>query len=521
MSEIVIPPWIVPDEEQIELVDDNSVRFEPQFGRGQSQRQSYGAPRFKISRKHTVRLSERGNILGILSALRGSQNTVRTCVHQTLRGAFGLSELVTNNNFESGTTGWTVLNTSLHKVSDRLSVLQIAAAQDGTVGDTYGIGRSLTTVQYAPYVVRVSFMKGRGVESYAAGLGLTVGTSAYALSSGATPGLLTAAGVVRDVSAAILAGGITATGNTYQDYSLCNQTSVARCALVDNGGNNLLQSDTFNTTWTLNNVTISTNVAASPDYSITDGIRETVAAGDHNINQGYTVSSAALDFTYTIGLKRGARDFAMIQIDDGTDVARCSINLLTGATLGLLDTGNMTDVRVAVQAAGNFWFIVNISARKTSSATTLNAKVFCSTDGLTFNYAGSAAADAILVFRATSKLSSCPVRQTLTTSSIVASALQSGSSLFIKGLPASTDGLSLPGDYIEINNELKRLTAPLNSDALGLGYIQFEPEMINAPVDDAPVIFFQPFGRFIISNIRERPRVSDVEVTYDLEQIYE
>lgn len=83
---------------------------------------------------------------------------------------------------------------------------------------------------------------------------------------------------------------------------------------------------------------------------------------------------------------------------------------------------------------------------------------------------------------------------------LVAGGSQTGGALNIDGLPTSTAGLARAGDWVEINGELKRLTADLNSDASGAGYIMFEPTLRTAPADNSPVVFRNPMGRFLIAD---------------------
>lgn len=522
MSEIVIPPWIVPDEENIELVDDNTVRFEPQFGRGQSQRQSYGAPRFKISRKHTIRLGEEANLMSIITAARGSYNTVRTTVKRVLRGTLAPVELLTNNSFASGTSGWGLFNSSTQTVLDRISALKVAGAATA-VSNAYGIGRNVQTTTYTVLVARASLALGKNSANYSVALGLTSGATDYGSTVSSTQGLITTAGAVFTTGPAFSAYCITAAGNTYQDYALCSHTSCSICALVDNGPNQLLQSDNLSTTWALTNVTIISDVFIGPDLnSFSEGIYETTANSEHRVDQSFACNSGTVYFSVTLSVRAGNnRNFVVLQVDDGVGFSKSGINLTTGATISPQSAGSFGSLRVTTQVAANGWYNINLSALKTSSATQLAFRIAASTDGTTVSYAGNNVGTAVTVHRVTVAISTVPTRQVLSTTTIVAATAQSGSALFIKGLPASTNGLAMPGDFIEINKELKRVTAPMDSDALGLGYLQFEPEMVNPPIDNAPVIFFEPMGRFILSNVRTRSRVSDTELTYDLEQIYE
>lgn len=524
MTDIVIPSWIIPDQEDIQLIDDNTTKFEPQFGRGQSQRQSYGAPRFKISRKHTVRQGEEANVMASIMALRGGYNTVRTTIKRVLRGSFGLSELAGNNSFTSGTSGWAVINNSVQKVQDRISTLQIALAQTGTAA-AYGIDRVVTTTQYAPHVIRAALMKGRGVESYIVNLGSSAVASDYAGITATGSGLITAAGVTRAASADFFIGGVTAVGNVYQDYSTCNHTSVSRCALTDNGANLIIQSNSFNLgNWTVSGATIAANSANSYDLSVltADNLVEDASNGVHRVSVTVTgFSASAQDIAFTVAVKANNRSFVDIQFSGGAGAAEGVFNLSTGAVSSSAASGDWASQRASIQALGNGWYACSVVARKTGSATSIGFTIFAGTSATVFSYAGSNGSTALILSDGTAAVSASPVRMIRTGASVQAATGQSGSALLIKGLPASTDALAVTGDFIEIGGELKRITTPLNSDALGLGYLQFEPELIRSPVDNDPVIFFEPFGRFVISNVQIQPRVSDVQLSYDLEQIYE
>lgn len=76
---------------------------------------------------------------------------------------------------------------------------------------------------------------------------------------------------------------------------------------------------------------------------------------------------------------------------------------------------------------------------------------------------------------------------------------QTGSALDIDGLPTSTNGVIKAGDWFEINGELKRVIADVNTNASGQGYIMFEPQLRTSPADNTPVIFRSPMGRFLLS----------------------
>lgn len=81
---------------------------------------------------------------------------------------------------------------------------------------------------------------------------------------------------------------------------------------------------------------------------------------------------------------------------------------------------------------------------------------------------------------------------------LVNGASQTGSALIVDKLPASTNGLLLPGDQVQIGDELKIVTVPLNSDSSGNGYLQFAPSLRHSPADNAPIIVYRPMGKFLL-----------------------
>jgi hypothetical protein len=174
----------------------------------------------------------------------------------------------------------------------------------------------------------------------------------------------------------------------------------------------------------------------------------------------------------------------------------CYFNVSTGA-VGTTATGaNWSNVRAFTSSLGNGWFQFSIVGKKTNAATSVSPVVFLATaDNTSTNYAGNTSAF-ISAWRPTLAQSSVPVRLTQTTTAAPTGATQSGGRLYVKGLPASVSALLQTGDFVEINGELKQLSASLNSDASGLGLMQFRPGLISAPSDNDPVIVNNPMGRF-------------------------
>ncbi|MEE8502605.1 MAG: hypothetical protein V3S23_07815 [Kiloniellales bacterium] len=74
----------------------------------------------------------------------------------------------------------------------------------------------------------------------------------------------------------------------------------------------------------------------------------------------------------------------------------------------------------------------------------------------------------------------------------VAGAGQSGKSLFVDGWSELETGLLLPGDYFEVNGELKMVTAQADSDSAGEALIAFTPSLRTSPADNAALTLDNP-----------------------------
>ncbi len=75
---------------------------------------------------------------------------------------------------------------------------------------------------------------------------------------------------------------------------------------------------------------------------------------------------------------------------------------------------------------------------------------------------------------------------------LVKGAGQTGSSLLIDGLAASTNNILLPGDYFSVSGQLVMVTAPLNSDGSGEGTVYFKAALRSSPADNAPLTVTNP-----------------------------
>jgi hypothetical protein len=276
--------------------------------------------------------------------------------------------------------------------------------------------------------------------------------------------------------------------------------SYARCILADAAINLIRYSDDITqSAWTKLACSATYGHAAPNGTSTASRIIENSANDAHLAYEVLTVSSAAADYSYSVAVKAGPRTWAFVRITNTTTGdARCYVNLTSGAlgTVSVTGTG-FAYPRAYVANLGDGWFLVTITARKTDAATTLAGAVGPAFGNDTVIYTGDGSSY-IAAWRSTLSASSVGTRLVLTTGTAVTSASQTGSGIYVKGLPASTNGLLLPGDWIEINQQLKMVTASLDSDAAGLGYLQFRPRLHRPVADNDPIIVTKPMGKFLL-----------------------
>jgi len=420
------------------------------------------------------------------------------------RGSFPAPELLTNSDFASGTTGFTAANATITATD---SVLRLSP--DGTFSGHPRVGGSVTMSQYVPYVMRSVITNGpvnhpsigvRLLQSGSALLADGVGAAGYrhcALVPSVT-GAGTGYPILINATSGFKSG----------DYAESVFSSASRCALVDNGPNALLRSeDGNNAVWTKVEATSQTNGTAAPDGTVTDQyIAETTANSAHYITQAVTVASAVADFALSFYLKQANRSWCYVQMTEatGSTAVYAYFNLSTGA-IGTTSVGaNWSNLRTFVEDFGNGWRRLTIVARKTNAATTVDCFLGAATGDGVGTYVGVTSPVAILWWRASLAQSSVPVRASQTTSAATAGSSQTGGALYLKGLPAGTNGLLLAGDCIEVitpnGSEMKRLRASLDSNAAGLGYAEIEPVIRDSPADGAAVIVQKPMGRFMLDS---------------------
>lgn len=86
-----------------------------------------------------------------------------------------------------------------------------------------------------------------------------------------------------------------------------------------------------------------------------------------------------------------------------------------------------------------------------------------------------------------------------------------GNTLVTDAWPVSITGLLLPGDYFQVGDELKMVTAIVSSNGSGSATITFEPPLRAAPVDNAPIIYTNPTCIMRLAN--------DDQTSWDINQL--
>lgn len=520
MSEVLFPPWIVPEDEPIESLDEGSSIFRAAFAPGLAQRQSYGGLRPKLSRRHTVRQEEKAHLLAMLRGGRGNYNAIRTKIHFPLRGSFPSSELLSNGTFANGTTGYTSSTGSSLSIADRMLRISVTANAGGY---TVGPSAAATVVQYAPLVLRAFKADGRGAF---ATCGLRLGSSALAAQYGES--ILTSQGLITSTftppaTSAYFGFANYETALFPGDFFYTNYLSMSRCALVDNGPVDLNTYAAFSSaSWTKTGGSITSDGTTNyAGQALADIFVENGATSDHNLSQASTVSSSAHDRVAWCTVKASGRNFAYVQMTHAAGAAWSFFNLSTGAVASGSTSTDWANRRAFIVDLGNGWYHCALVARKTGTQTSVTTWVGAASADGTTSYTGSSG-NALALMSAGTAASSVPVRHNPLSSATPAGNAQSGAALYVKGLPASTNGLLLPDDIFEINGEIKTCTSALNSDAAGLGYLQFEPPVVRSPADNDPIIITDPMGKFLASSIKiDNEFGLQAKVSYDLEHIYE
>jgi hypothetical protein len=496
MTEVLWPLDLCPSSQTWNIIGNAATFTSPLSGATRT----YGRPGARLGCTMTfpmMRGQDRARLLAFINTLLDRSNRAWVPDFSTTRrGSFSTSELLTNNDFSNGTTGWLTEFSTL-SVADR--VLRVTNTKAGGASNFAAYQSSIGVTQYAPYVLRsmIGALSRSGMSN-----GTYFGTPYYATDRS---GMVTQASVqLSATTGAVYPGVFDSTGliSVAGDYANLHWASLSRCALVDGGSNLLLQSRAFDTTWSATRASVTANSVIAPDGTTTaDTIGEDgSAATTHFVSQDIAVSSSAADYAFACSFKAGTRTWAAIRVTEGagSHVLSAFINLSTGAvgTVGASGS-NWTNARASSVGEGSSWYRLNLIGRKASAATTLTVSIFIAEGDNDITFSGGSAAS-IYAWGASAAQSSAAVRGVATTTTAVSASAQTGSGIYVKGLPASTQGLLEAGDPVQIGGQLNFLTARLDSDAAGRGYLQCGRPWL-AATNDAPVIVHQPMCKMILA----------------------
>lgn len=498
MAEIIVPPRLKFASNKFRYIDSTGMTRGVYTGAAETT--AYGGDRIGSTLvsipqggKTQDGIDQRATLLAWLVSLKGKQSRVLMPDHAyQKRGSFAAPELFANSLFVNGSTGWSADSDYALTASDRV-LRSTRAAFTGTALAAY---QSITPVRFAPYALRVFRRTGRGSFS-----GQVLKDASEGSSSAISDGLSTFAYVIGASGARNVGlSDPVSNGENPGDFIEIPFASLARCALVDNSLNSLIHSDDFTTTWVNSATTDSADTAVAPDGTVSADslIEDSTASSTHYIRQTATKVASLQDWCGCVFAKQSTRSQVALQIGEQSgNFARFVVDLTNGSiSSAATSVGTVANPRAFVADAGNGWWFVSIVASIPSTITTTNGLLVMLAVSGNPSYSGDGASK-IFVWRGAYAQSSVPFIPAQTTTTASTGTSQAGSSLNLKGLPVSSSGLLLPGDWVQIGKQITMVTAALNSDAAGRGYLQFSPPLRTAPADNDPVIVNQPMGRFL------------------------
>lgn len=496
MTDVLWPPDIAPAQQEWSILGNVAAFQSPTNGATRT----YGRPGARWACRVTVppvKGTDRARLMAVLGALRDRSSRIwMPDFSVTQRGSFPATELLTNNDFSNGTTGWSTTSVTTHTAQDRQS--------RGTInsGALYPqiYQSSVVVSQYVPYALR-AFVKAAGdLSSVNVGPAISDGsyqTDSYTLDRGLRVIKRTALAASQSVFPWVVTSPVKA-GN----FVDCTFTSYARCILVDNGPNAFIESNAIenSTYWGRSGLSNVTSGGTAPDGAATSrSIVENSSGGSHYVGQTVTVSSAVAEYSFSIYVKAATRSYGYIQLVEvtGGSAAYSYFDLNDGTWDTESIGANWSNLRKHITSCGNGWYRLTITAQKTNAATQITGLVGMASAANTGTYTGDGASY-MEVWHGSIAASSQPVVDRLTTSSATTGTAQTGTTLYVKGLPASTSGILLAGDPFQIGGQRNIATASLDSDAAGLGVLQCAVP-VRSVADNEPIIINTPMCKMMLA----------------------
>jgi len=518
--EVVIPPYLLPESpETVTLVDDQTSVFSPQYGRGFTQRNSFADPRWRLKRTYKgMRSYDVAKLLMPIDGMRGGYGIVRATPSWKQRGSMPTTEIITNNDFSNGTSNWAAIaGQSSLSVNDR--VLRVTRVGNNASASGYAYQNPSSMLPYTPYIWRfaVSQIQG-GAKPYASVSEPNV--FAGVIGASTTRGtILTESGLTTGygVTGAVAPNG----GNTYLDnnadfgalvggYYDVSWATLSQCLLADGPDNYFTVNDALTGGgWTRANAGVTSGEVGP--YGNVDAFAltpTTATTTDHSISQVVgTATTGSPVVVLTIDLKGNGYNYVRVQINENTGGSPVYqlFNITTGAgAVGATGSAgaNWTDAHTSIVDLGNGWWRCTLIARNTNGATAYSGYAIVH-NGDNANSWTPNGTSGVRIYRPTINIGALPSKTNVNSTATAVSGQVAGATgarqISIKSAQISKSGLLLPGDWIELNSELKRVTSPLNTDASGCGILSFSPGLWSSVLSNAPIITCNPMGRFMIN----------------------
>jgi len=154
-----------------------------------------------------------------------------------------------------------------------------------------------------------------------------------------------------------------------------------------------LQSQTFTTTWGVNNATVDVNDTTAPDGTLTaEKITESGGAGIQNIYQSIASLLSDIPYTLSVYVKAGTQSNVGVyftKAGGGEEHIHATFNLATGAT-GETDVGTTsgTIVSSSITAVGDGWYRCVLAGRVTETTLYFGVTPLPTATGNTFDSSG-------------------------------------------------------------------------------------------------------------------------------------
>ena len=215
--------------------------------------------------------------------------------------------------------------------------------------------------------------------------------------------------------------------------------------------NSLLQSNNFNTSWSKVGVTVTSNVAVSPD-----GTTNADKLVGNNVSTTIVLNSVAFaNGTYAMSVYVKAAEFSKVAIREGAAYGQyATFDLSAVSVLDTGDVGGGTVDSAKIESVGNGWY--RCSARYTNAAGNLNLGIIPLPDSYTSgqplgSYLGDGVSG-VYIYAAQAEIGSYPTSLINTSGTAVTRVAETCSQTPPSGIIGQTEGTLFAEFEINANN---------------------------------------------------------------------